>query len=88
MKTYNLVCIAPDGEHVTECRNKTFDECVKQSEDMGSRWYFYPFHAITTPAGRKVVDVPYEEIKHMEGKSLTKLKDLIATGALNYILEY
>lgn len=87
MKLYNLVCIAPDGDHVTDVRNKPFDECVKRSEDMGSRWIFYPFHVITTPSGNTVADA-FGDMEPFIGKRLNTLKKVIASGAFNYILEY
>jgi hypothetical protein len=86
MKKYNLVCIALDGDHVTECHEKSFDECIKRSQDMGSRWYFYPFHVVTTPSNKTVADA-FGDLEPFIGKRLITLKKAIATGAFNYILE-
>lgn len=85
VKLFNLVCIAPDGDHVTECWDTPFDECVKRSQDMGSRWYFFPFHVITTPKG--TVAEAFGDMEPFIGKRLKTLKKVIATGEFNYILE-
>jgi heterodisulfide reductase subunit B len=84
---YNLVCIAPDGEHIIDVMDKTYDECVKRSHDMGSRWYFYHFHVITTLSNKTVADVGINDMKMFIGKRLTTLKAAIAAGEFNYCLE-
>jgi len=86
VKKYNLVCIAPDGDHVTELRDKTLQECINRTWEMGSRWYFYPFHVITTLSGNTVADVGCDEMKPFIGRRLKTLKKAIASGQFNYIL--
>jgi hypothetical protein len=86
IKRYNLVCIAPDGDHVTDVREASFDECIKRSQEMGSRWIFYPFHVITTPSNRTVADA-FGDMSPFIGKRLKTLKKAIASGEYNYILE-
>ncbi len=86
-KLYNLVCIAPDGDHVTECHERPYDECIKRSEDMGSRWIFYPFHVVTTPSNKTVADA-FGEMECFVGKRLKTLKEAIAMGVFNHWLEY
>ena len=57
MKT--LIVMSFDGEYKTE--GKSFDSVESawnRSNDMGSRWYFYPFHFVTTETGKTVVDAP------------------------------
>jgi hypothetical protein len=85
-RKYNLVCIAPDGDHVTDLRDATYSECVKRSEDMGSKWIFYPFHVITTISGFSVADA-FGEMEYFIGKRLKTLKAAIAKGEFNYWLE-
>lgn len=87
IKKCNLVCIAPDGEHVTDQHEKPYNECVYASQEMGSKWYFYPFHVITTPSNKTVVDIPYEGMEHFIGRRLSTVKKAIATGDYSYILE-
>jgi len=84
--TYNLVCIAPDGDHVTDQRDKAFDVCIKASEEMGSKWYFYPFHVVTTQSNMTVADA-FGDMEPFIGKRLKTLKKVIASGAFNYLLE-
>ena len=42
---YTLICIAFDGEYKKDFTG-TMEECINQSANMGSKWYFYPFHFI------------------------------------------
>lgn len=48
MKRYKLLCIAPDGETKTEGEYETIEEAWQRNENMGSRWFFYPFRAVIT----------------------------------------
>jgi hypothetical protein len=70
-----LVCIAADGEHVTECRDLSKWECIERSVDMGSRWYFYPYHFVVSDSGLTVVDAP-DEYKDLVRKRLKTVKRL------------
>ena len=50
---YKLICVSFDGDYVTEGSEfKTVDDAVDRNEDMGSRWFFYPFRFVTGPRGR------------------------------------
>ena len=35
-----------DGEYVRDVREASFEECRSASANMGSKWFFYPFHMI------------------------------------------
>ena len=70
-----LVCIAPDGDHVTECKDLSKWECIERSVDMGSRWIFYPFHFVVSDSGKTVIDAP-DEFKFLERKRLNTVKRL------------
>jgi hypothetical protein len=54
-KQYNLICMAFDGEFVKDSSG-TLEQCQNASADMGSKWYFYPFHFIVTVPGGIVAD--------------------------------
>lgn len=57
--TYNLICMSFDGEYVTERRGfDTVSDAWEHAEDMGSRWYFYPFCFVASASGLTVVDTP------------------------------
>jgi len=70
-----LVCVAPDGDHVTEGTFESVEEAQNRSADMGSRWYFYPFHFVVSDSGKTVVDAP-DEFKSLERKRLSTVKRL------------
>ena len=43
---FDLICMSFDGEYVRDVRKASFDDCEYASADMGSKWFFYPFHLI------------------------------------------
>ena len=56
---FRLICMSFDGDYVTEGRDfKTPKDAGIRSEDMGSRWFFYPFHFITTGSGLTIKEAP------------------------------
>lgn len=62
-----------DGEFVTERPNRedetfeSIDKAWDHSNDMGSRWYFYPFHFVTTASGKTIADAP-DPLRHLRGQ--------------------
>lgn len=50
MKTYSLKCLAPDGAAVREGDFPSIESAWDRSNDMGSRWFFYPVHVVTGPS--------------------------------------
>jgi len=74
---YALRCLAPDGEHVTESQDfRTTDDAWERSEDMGSRWVFYPVHIVTTTSNRRPIirAVPQGMPQAWVGRRLETLK--------------
>ena len=62
-----LICMAFDGEYQTE--RPVFDsieDAWEYSNDLGSKWFFYPFHFVVTESGKTIVDAP-EEIEQFNG---------------------
>ena len=54
-----LIVMSFDGETKTEGRGfPTIKDAWERSNDMGSRWYFYPFHFVTSESGKTVADAP------------------------------
>lgn len=46
MEGYKAILFAPDGDWVTDCPGDTIEEVIEQLENLGSRWFFYPFQGI------------------------------------------
>ena len=77
--SYKLVCLALDGEKVTEGEFPTVSDAQKRSEFMGSRWYFYPIHVVTGKI--KILEIPDEiefgddiiDLGQFKGKNITTL---------------
>jgi hypothetical protein len=67
-----LICMSFDGDYVTDHpRGQDVFECVKDAweweNDMGSRWFFYPFRFVVTASGETVKDAP-DELFWLKGK--------------------
>ena len=61
-----LICMTFDGDYVTEGEFASVEDAWERADDMGSRWYFYPFHFVTTESGKTVKDAP-ELLAHLKG---------------------
>jgi len=62
-----LICMTFDGDYVTERPTfDTIDEAWEYANDLGSKWYFYPFYFVTTESGKTVKDAP-ELLAHLKG---------------------
>lgn len=71
-----LVCMSFDGDYVLEKEKfSTIDEAWVHSYDMGSRWYFCPFHFVVTNSLSTIKDAPHP-FKLMIGKRLSTIKAL------------
>lgn len=76
VKSYNLLVVSFDGQTQLERVNGTITDCWDRSNDMGSRWYFYPFHFVVSD--KTVIGTP-EELSRYQGKRIkTLLKDFKA----------
>jgi len=63
-----LICMAFDGEYVTEGRDFPDTEAAwERASDMGSRWYFYPWCFVTSDSGKTVVAAP-DGLAFLKGK--------------------
>lgn len=51
---YKLICMSFDGEYITEGEYQTEAAALERSDNMGSRWYFYPFHFLTSKSGKTI----------------------------------
>jgi hypothetical protein len=54
--TYQLFCLSLDGDKVAEGQFDTIDDALNRSQNMGSRWFFYPIHVVTGQV--KIIEVP------------------------------
>ena len=68
---FKLICMSFDGGYRMEWPEfKTVEKAWQYSNDMGSRWYFYPFHFVVTASGKTIADAP-EMFAHLKGKRVT-----------------
>lgn len=83
MTTYKAVLFAPDGEWVTDFRESESIADVEEAlADMGSRWYFYPFHGVIrdngmTTSSQRLVSAAYP-FEDMTGRTIRTFGRMIA----------
>lgn len=65
--SYKLIVMGFDGEYRTEGEFNSVYEALDRSNDMGSRWYFYPWHFVLS--GKTIASSP-DMLQHFNGKRL------------------
>ena len=77
---YKLICMTFDGEYKTETnRGELFpsvDAAWEYANDMGSRWFFYPFCFVVSASGKAVVDAPEFLLSGLKGKRVSTVVKL------------
>jgi hypothetical protein len=60
MKKYQLIVMGFDGEYMREYHDfDSVDDAWEYSNNMGSKWYFYPFHFVVSGSGLTIIDCGY-----------------------------
>jgi hypothetical protein len=83
MGKYQALLVAADGGWVTDHSRDSVEEVQEALADQGSRWYFYPFHAVITDRGRvtrdtqRIVDAA-EPFEHLKGSTVRSFSQVIA----------
>ena len=55
MSKYKLICMSFDGEYQIEHPIfNTIEDAWKYSSELGSKWYFYPFHFVVSESGKTI----------------------------------
>ena len=76
---YKLLVMSFDGEYKIENNHgrnfETINETWDFAEDMGSRWFFYPFHFVVTESGKTIKESGsgFENLNNMRVKTVVKL---------------
>lgn len=76
-----IICMAFDGEYQVE--RPVFDtvaEAWEYANDLGSKWYFYPFVFVVSNSGRTIVDAP-PGLRQFNGKRTTTVAKVFAATA-------
>ena len=65
---YQLICMAFDGDYVTERPEfKSIDDAWEYSNNLGSKWFFFPFHFVIK--NLTIKDSP-DLLKHFNNKRI------------------
>ena len=60
MTKYNVICMSFDGEYQRERFDAdSVDDAWNYADDLGSKWYFYPFYFVTTESCKTVKGAVY-----------------------------
>ena len=69
----NLICMSFDGDYITEARDVlSVDAAWEHAENMGPRWFFYPFHFVLTGSGKSIKAAAYG-LEQFVGRRLDKV---------------
>jgi hypothetical protein len=74
-KEYRLICMSFDGNFQKErLAFKTIDDVWEYSNDLGSKWFFFPFHFVTSASTKTIIDTPtfLEHFKGLRVKTIQK----------------
>ena len=70
MKNYQIICMSFDGEYKRESPTfETIESTWDYANDLGSKWFFYPFYFVATE--KTIIDSP---IKNLIGKRIKTVK--------------
>jgi hypothetical protein len=79
-----LIVMSFDGDYRTEDNRgdnfKSVDNAWEFDNNMGSRWYFYPFHFVTTASGKTIADAP-QFLKWTIGKRVKTIARLFEAAS-------
>lgn len=73
MEKYKLICMSFDGEYITETHGDDVQELWEHSANLGSKWFFYPFHFVCTD---KTIKESYFPVEWLQGKRIITVKNL------------
>jgi len=66
-----LLCMSFDGSTQLERPQfKTLEELWSYADDLGSKWFFYPFYFAVTNSGKTVIEAP-SNLEFMNGMKVT-----------------
>jgi hypothetical protein len=68
--SYKLIVMGFDGQYQTEGEFNSVSEAWDRSNDMGSRWYFYPWHFVLSESGKTIASAP-DMLQRFKGKKLS-----------------
>ena len=81
MKKPKLVCMAFDGDTQTERPVfESTDEAWEYADELGSKWYFYPFHFVITESGKTIRETP-DGLEFLSGRRLSAVVGMFSETA-------
>ena len=80
MSKYKLILMSFDGEYVTERTRfvetfDTVDAAWEHYNDLGSKWFFYPFPFVVTESGLTIAE-SCDGLKFLNGKRVKTVERL------------
>lgn len=72
--TYKLIVMSFDGDYKEEPEQfENTDDAWTYAGNLGSKWYFYPFHFVVNQAGE--VAAASSPMEHLEGLTIEDVAD-------------
>jgi len=72
---YQLICMSFDGDYQREKREfKNIDDAWNYSNDLGSKWFFYPFHFIVK--NKTIKDSPDQLLEWTKNKRIKTVQEV------------
>ena len=80
---YQLICMSFDGDYQTEKPEfETIDETWDYANNLGSRWYFYPFYFVIETDEKKIADTG-SYLEHLIGLTLEIVSGIFLSHSEN-----
>ena len=81
-----LICMSFDGAYVTEGEFETIGDAWERASNMGSRWFFYPFHFVVSESGKTIIAAPVNYLDWTVGrhvKTVSRIFEKVASAPEN-----
>lgn len=79
---FRLICMSFDGDYVKESNLfETIEDAWEHSSNLGSKWYFYPFHFVTTESYKTIVESAGVLLFSCNNKRLKTVKKMFSDTA-------
>ena len=79
---YKLICMSFDGDYQVERPVfGSIGEAWEYDNDLGSKWFFYPFHFVVSESGKTVIDA-YGPLEWTKNKRVKTVQSIFAAAAV------
>jgi hypothetical protein len=85
MKKYQIICMSFDGEYQRERPTfETIDDAWEYGNDLGSKWFFYPFYFVVSG---ETIRSTGQFLEHLEGMRIKTVQKIFKAHSENPEME-